>query len=365
MVASAVPAPVEQPFFALDPVAEEVSFGSPRRQSRVTVLFRPLLVVPHVIVMLVLTLVAVLLVIVGWFAALFLGRLPRWIARYEMGVISYAIRVSVYQLMLADKFPPFGFSAPGYSVDVKIGASRLSRLKVFFRRILSIPADIVLLLAVNGLSVLGLAIWLVTLVRGQVPRPMFSAAAAVTRYQARYYAYMGLVTDEYPRRLFGDRDSDWAPEGFRLQLSDGAKWIMRVLIVLGIAVTIASIALPIALGPHENSSLVAAENRLESATLTHVNAIQGCRNVRCLRTHERAWSSAFDRFASDLSGISFSGVRAQQASALAQDSRMIGQALVAASKSKTADENVRRFQKAQHLLNTFEADAKALLGHGL
>ena len=45
-----------------------------------------------------------------------------------------------------------------------------------------------------------------TLVRGRTPQPLFSAAAAVIRYKARLYAYMGLVTDDYPRQLFGDRE---------------------------------------------------------------------------------------------------------------------------------------------------------------
>src|SRR4051812_14032288 len=137
---AAVPAMVE-PFFALDPVELDIGFGAPRRQDRVTVVFRPLLVLPHLVVLAVLTLVAIPLVVVGWFAALILGRLPRWIAAYEMSVIPYSIRLNAYAFWLDGKFPPFAFSFSDvdYPVRVEIRASRLSRLKVFFRLLLMIP----------------------------------------------------------------------------------------------------------------------------------------------------------------------------------------------------------------------------------
>src|SRR5580765_5389869 len=99
-----------QPFFALDPVELDIAFGAPRRQDRVTVAFRPLLILPHVVVVAVLTLVAVPLVVVGWFAALILGRLPRWIAVFEMSLIAYSTRLNAYAFWLAGKFPPFAFS---------------------------------------------------------------------------------------------------------------------------------------------------------------------------------------------------------------------------------------------------------------
>jgi hypothetical protein len=212
MVAAAVAAAEEEPFFARDPVELDISFGSPPRQSRVTVAFRILLALPHLVLLWVLGLVAGPLAIVGWFAALVLGRLPRWIARYEMGVIAYSTRVHAYAYLLADKFPPFGFSADDYSIEVKIGASRLSRLKVLFRWLLIIPAAVVGGIAGMGLLVLSPVIWLITLLFGRMPQPFFSAVAAVVRYQARYSAYMSFVTDVYPRRLFGD-DAVWAPEG--------------------------------------------------------------------------------------------------------------------------------------------------------
>ena len=75
--------PQPEPFFAPEPVEVLIDFGEPMRQSRVTVAFRALLTVPHLVVLIVLGLISVLLAIIGWFAALALGRLPRWIASHS------------------------------------------------------------------------------------------------------------------------------------------------------------------------------------------------------------------------------------------------------------------------------------------
>lgn len=50
----------------------------PTRQRRLTVLVRPLLLVPHLIVLVLLYIAAVFTVVVGWFAALVLGVCRNW-----------------------------------------------------------------------------------------------------------------------------------------------------------------------------------------------------------------------------------------------------------------------------------------------
>jgi hypothetical protein len=298
-----------------------------------------------------------------------------------MSVIAYSVRVNAYAFWLAGEFPSFSLSLAhaDYPVRAEIGAARLSRLKVFFRWLLFIPAAIVSGITQNGLLVLSPIIWLITLVRGRTPQPIFSAAAAVIRYQARYNAYMSLVTDMYPRRLFGDGASDWVGGSrseddeerrreLRLPLSAGAHRLMVLIIVLGIAGWIGNIVLRGELRPHPNYALVAAENRLEHASQTYINSVTGCGSATALICHDsgdRAWGEAFDRFASDLSRVSFSGSEAAQESALVHDARVIGRALLAASKSQTLTDHTKAFVRVQLLLPIFEADARTLLGRGL
>lgn len=70
-----------------------------------------LLAIPHYLVLAVLGVVAVLLVVVAWFAILFTGRYPRPIFDYVVGVGRWGLRVQAYVgLLVTDKYPPFRLS---------------------------------------------------------------------------------------------------------------------------------------------------------------------------------------------------------------------------------------------------------------
>jgi hypothetical protein len=273
----------------------DIGFGAPQRQRRWSVALRGLLVLPQLVAVWVLAVVALVLAFIGWFAALVLGRLPLWIAEFELNVIAYSVRVVAYAFMLADEYPPFAFSPTEYPIAVQIDASQLSRLKVFFRWLLVIPAYVVTAIAGNGLLLLSPVIWLVTLVLGRMPQPFFSAAAAVIRYQARYSAY-------------------------------------------------------------------------ETATTAYL-AIGHCKSrtdvLRCADRYALAWGYAFNRFASDLSSVSFPPSKRGQASAVVHDARMVGQALLVVSKRKTLAGYTGAYRNFEKLLHILEADANSLLGHRL
>ena len=174
-------------------------------RGRLTVAFRLLLALPQLIFLYVLTLVGSLVLIVGWFAALFLGRLPDGIADFLGQIVRYAVRVSADVLLLTDRYPPFQFSAEDYPVSVELAPGRLNRLAVLFRLFLLIPAQIVVSLTLAGWFVASFFIWLLVLVLGRVPGALFDATTALLRYTFRYYAYYWLVTAAYPWGLFGDR----------------------------------------------------------------------------------------------------------------------------------------------------------------
>jgi hypothetical protein len=120
------------------------------RRNRLTVAFRLLLALPQFIVVYVLVLVGVVAVVVGWFAALALGRLPEPIARYLCHLTRYTTRVYAYLCFLTDRYPPFEFAAADYPVQVELAPGRLNRLAVLFRLLLVIPAWILSSLAFGG-----------------------------------------------------------------------------------------------------------------------------------------------------------------------------------------------------------------------
>lgn len=57
--------------------------------SRWSTAFRLVLAIPHYVVLYVLTLVAQILLVIGWFAALATGRLPTWVFDFVQGVVAY------------------------------------------------------------------------------------------------------------------------------------------------------------------------------------------------------------------------------------------------------------------------------------
>ncbi|HTT87457.1 MAG TPA: DUF4389 domain-containing protein, partial [Acidimicrobiales bacterium] len=181
----------------------EAGFGSPARQNRWTVAFRLILAIPQFVVTWFLGIVALVLVFLGWFAALVTGRFPRAFLPFVTAFIQYQTRVFAYATLLTDAYPPFSFEAP-YPVNVDVTPTPVRRLAVLFRIILYIPANIVLSLATSGMSVTAIVVWLIVLINGSMPPALFWAVAAVLRFQARAYAYLFMVSAKYPGELFGD-----------------------------------------------------------------------------------------------------------------------------------------------------------------
>jgi hypothetical protein len=66
------------------------------------------LAIPHFIVLAFLTLAAIIVTIIAWFAILFTGRYPRWGFDFIVGVMRWHNRVLGYALVLVtDRYPPF------------------------------------------------------------------------------------------------------------------------------------------------------------------------------------------------------------------------------------------------------------------
>ena len=71
-------------------------------------LIKWILAIPHYVVLSVLIAIAIVIVVLGWLAILFTGKLPRGIHNYVEGVARWGLRVIAYSLVLTtDKYPPF------------------------------------------------------------------------------------------------------------------------------------------------------------------------------------------------------------------------------------------------------------------
>lgn len=175
------------------------------KRTRLTVLFRIILAIPHLVWMAIWGIAVVFAVIASWFATLANGTTPVGLHRFVGGYLRYGVRVHAYIYIVADPFPAFGTPATydepdgAYPIDARIArAAPQDRLKTGFRIILAIPVLIVAG-AISYLSeALAVIAWVVALFTASVPEGVRNLAAWCLRFQAQTYGYVMLLTDEYP-----------------------------------------------------------------------------------------------------------------------------------------------------------------------
>ncbi|MFE0463311.1 DUF4389 domain-containing protein [Kitasatospora sp. NPDC058965] len=257
-----MPEPPGPPEFL--PVLDVPAHG---RQRRLTVLLRWLILVPHFVVLWVLGIGAFFAAVAGWFAALFLGRLPAGIARYLTGFVGYDTRVMVSLTLLADRYPPFSLRQPrDWPVRIELRQEPLNRAAVLFRLLLMFPAAVISGLASAGWAVLAVFLWLWTVITARLPRPAFEATAAVVRFRMRFTAYALMLTPAYPKGLFGEeRGTEQRQSATRpLVLSGAGKGLLVAYLLLGLAADVGG-----SVGGSANSS--------DDGTVSTAPAVQGQR----------------------------------------------------------------------------------------
>jgi Domain of unknown function (DUF4389) len=168
------------------------------QRNRLTVFFRLLLAIPHLIWLALWGVVAALAVIANWFATLVSGRSPEGLHNFLATYLRYQTQVSAYVLLIADPFPGFG-GQPGYPVELEIDPPQpQNRWIVAFRLILAIPAFIVSSILGYLNRALAIFSWFVALVMGRVPEGLRNFAAFAVRYEQQTAGYALLLTDRYP-----------------------------------------------------------------------------------------------------------------------------------------------------------------------
>jgi hypothetical protein len=163
------------------------------------VFFRFLLAIPQLIWLSLFGIAAAVVLVIAWFAALFMGRVPDglhdFLARYQR----LTTHVAAYTLLIADPWPPFGGSPGTYPVDLRVDAAEpQSRVTVFFRGLLAIPALVlayVFRIVNNLIAFLG---WFYCLIFGRMHEGMRDLSAWMLQYELQTYGYLFLLTGRYP-----------------------------------------------------------------------------------------------------------------------------------------------------------------------
>jgi hypothetical protein len=175
-------------------------------------LFKWLLAIPHWFVLAFLTVAFVVLWIIAFFNIVFTGKYPRGIFDFNAGVLRWWWRVGFYsyQALGTDKYPPFSLQADAkYPADLEIAyPEKLSRGLVWVKWwLLAIPHYIIVGFFQGGWGgrggggltmILAFIGAIVVLFTGKYPPEIFKLVIGMNRWTYRVYAYVSLMTDEYP-----------------------------------------------------------------------------------------------------------------------------------------------------------------------
>jgi len=168
------------------------------QRNRLTVFFRLILAIPHVIWLLLWGIVATLAAIANWFATLVKGESPEGLHNFLATYLRYMTQVYAYILLIADPFPGFG-GKPGYPVEIEVDPPQpQNRWTVGFRIFLAIPAFIIAGIFGYLNRILALFSWFVALVLGRVPEGLRNVAAFALRFEQQTAGYTLLLTGRYP-----------------------------------------------------------------------------------------------------------------------------------------------------------------------
>jgi hypothetical protein len=82
----------------------------PATRDRSAVALRPVLVLPHLLVLMFLVMAWVVVAFVSWIWLVVNGTMPASLWRFTRDVLGYSLRVEAYALLIHDEFPPFALT---------------------------------------------------------------------------------------------------------------------------------------------------------------------------------------------------------------------------------------------------------------
>ena len=190
-------------------------------RNRVTVGFRLLLAIPHLILVGgvgisfalrsgrgggtsfgtetgVLGVVAYLLAIVSWVLIVIGRRQPQGIRDFTRFYMRWRVRALSYMMLLRDEYPPFGDAPYPSSIEIAEPALPRNRVTVGFRILLAIPHFIALFFVLFAWWIVSVVAWVAILIGGAYPDGLYPFGTGALQWLLRVEAYMLLLVDDYP-----------------------------------------------------------------------------------------------------------------------------------------------------------------------
>ena len=159
------------------------------------------LVIPHWVVLGLLSIPQILSYPAAWLAIIILGRYPRLLWDYHVGLMRWQWRLNyyAYQMGATDEYPPFSMAERDYPASIAIEyPESSSRMTALFRWILIIPQAIISSLIGDLVGILVFISLVSLLFTGRYPKALFDVNLGLNRWRYRVGAYGALLRDEYP-----------------------------------------------------------------------------------------------------------------------------------------------------------------------
>ncbi len=198
------------------PVTFSVDFPD-RKLNRLTTFFRIFAAIPILIVLGTVSAISMThngpnntaSVIAGGGGLLFLGPLlmilfrqkyPRWWFDWNLELMRFTNRVSVYLLLMNDQYPSTDEQQSAHlNIQYPNVATDLNRWLPLVKWFLAIPHYIVLIFLNIAVLVVTVIAWFMILITGKYPKPLFDFVVEVISWNLRVVSYaLVLVTDQYP-----------------------------------------------------------------------------------------------------------------------------------------------------------------------
>lgn len=198
--------------------------GSREDRNRLTVAFRFILAIPHLLLVGgpiavamtwsrtseggvdhswgagggALGAVAVVCALIAWFAIVFTGTAPEGLQRLTALYLRWRVRANAYVALLCDEYPPFGDANYPAAVELPALVGPRDRLTVAFRPILVIPHLLAIWAIGFAWGITTIVAWFAILLTGRYPEALHGFGVGALRWTTRVEAYLLLLTDEYP-----------------------------------------------------------------------------------------------------------------------------------------------------------------------
>jgi hypothetical protein len=188
---------------AVNPV--QVSLDSPLEIDRWRAIINPIMAIPHLIFLYILTAVLGVITFIAWLSILFTGEYPPGMFDFAVGVLRYQWRVYTFYMFRRESYPAFtvvnGPNDPGddpAKFSTQLASPPRNRMTVLFRFLLCIPVFVVLFVYGIGAYISLIIAWFTVLFTGTWPESQWNFVLRVVRYAYRAVTYYYLMTDVYP-----------------------------------------------------------------------------------------------------------------------------------------------------------------------